>query len=99
MDKKTQSVLHIGDYEVSPGNRVHWHSLVDDNSWSIPLKSVKYGQEEVEISSKAALIDSGTSRILIPQKDMEALDAIWSRDMKGTFNEEFGLTGYECSRV
>lgn len=50
------------------------HNLANDKAWALTLQSVKFGEYEVKSSSsQSALIDSGTSLIVLPREDFNAL--------------------------
>ena len=46
-----------------------WNKLVDDNYWTVQLSQAKLGDYEFDLDTSRAIIDTGTSYILMPQDD------------------------------
>ena len=45
---------------------ITWNSLIDDNYWTVRLMSAKIGDYEFDLDTNKAIIDTGTSYILMP---------------------------------
>ena len=78
-DDKVQSKITIGGYndtkfgaESAP---LVWHDLIPNkegkyNHWRLKLDSMKFGDYDIEETDiEHAIVDSGTSLVLMPSKD------------------------------
>jgi len=74
------SLLTIGGYDQSAS--LSWNPLVDTDYWSVKLSKVSIGGSEIPLSASKAIVDSGTSLLLVPAKDFANLSRIWSRKLK-----------------
>lgn len=74
------SLLTIGGYDQSAS--LSWNPLVDTDYWSVKLSKVSIGGSEIPLSASKAIVDSGTSLLLVPAKDFANLARIWSRNLK-----------------
>jgi len=74
------SLLTIGGYDQSAS--LSWNPLVDTDYWSVKLSKVSIGGSEIPLSASKAIVDSGTSLLLVPAKDFSNLARIWSRNLK-----------------
>jgi len=74
------SLLTIGGYDQSAS--LSWNPLVDTDYWSVKLSKVSIGGSEIPLSASKAIVDSGTSLLLVPAKDFANLSRIWSRNLK-----------------
>lgn len=48
---------------------ITWNPLVDINYWTVGLSSAKIGNYQFKLDTNKAIIDSGTSYILMPSDD------------------------------
>jgi hypothetical protein len=56
------------------GGKLTWNELVNTNYWSVNLVGVKLGNTPIKISTSFAIVDTGTSYILMPDcKEVLAL--------------------------
>jgi Eukaryotic aspartyl protease len=67
-----QSLFTLGGYNTQysgGGNSssITWNELINTNYWSLNLVSVKVGSTNLKLSSHTAIVDTGTSYLLMPQ--------------------------------
>jgi len=67
----TSSVATFGGYSMDYADpdsnlTITWNSLIDTNYWSVEMIGVKVGDNEVTISTNIAIVDTGTSYLLMP---------------------------------
>jgi pyruvate-formate lyase len=68
-DYGQQSILTIGGYDINthaPNMTVSWNSLIDTDYWSVRLSKVSLGNTNIALSTNKAIIDSGTSYVVVP---------------------------------
>lgn len=77
VDKATDGQLTFGDVDKSKytGDFTYTDIIEETNRWEIPIDDMVVGGESVGFSNKSAVIDTGTSFILIPMPDAEAFHA------------------------
>mmetsp|Transcript_17739 Transcript_17739/g.12676 ORF Transcript_17739/g.12676 Transcript_17739/m.12676 type:complete len:245 (+) Transcript_17739:319-1053(+) len=69
--------LTLGGYDPNfglgvPSNQtITWNKLVDDNYWSVNLHAASLGDYKVPLSTKRAIVDTGTSYLLLPSYDFD----------------------------
>jgi len=66
------SHILIGGYNMKyakEGEILNWHNLIKDPYWTVNLSSVKIGDNQIKTYGKTAIIDSGSSYILLPESD------------------------------
>ena len=71
-DYGQQSVLTIGGYDTkqyAPNTTESWNSLIDTDYWSVRLSKVSLGNINIPLSTNKAIIDSGTSYVVVPQSE------------------------------
>lgn len=59
----------MGGYDVGEapvGAICTWNDLVNSNYWSLNLVAVNLGPHAITLSTNIAIVDSGTSYILMP---------------------------------
>lgn len=67
-----QSRVTLGGYNSSyvgsnyRNQSIAWNDLVNTNYWSLSLVSASIGDRQLMLSTDLAIVDSGTSYILIP---------------------------------
>lgn len=68
-----QSVFTVGGYDANKyaptgytGSAITWNDLINTNYWSLNMVSVKFGDQDLILSSNVAIIDTGTSYLLMP---------------------------------
>ena len=67
------SSLQIGGYDEQKhaGNQtITWNSLIDSKYWSLRLSAVSIGEDNLPITTSTAVIDTGTSFIVVPRQDL-----------------------------
>jgi len=67
----TSSKFTLGGYNMeyadsASSSNITWNSLIDTTYWSVEMIGVDVGDEELTISASTAIIDTGTSYILMP---------------------------------
>lgn len=65
------SKFTIGGYNLSYADAqnnesISWNYLIDTNYWTVRLSGVKVGSNKIAINSRKAIVDTGTSYLLIP---------------------------------
>jgi len=66
--------MTLGGYNLSYGQEggdtenatISWNRLVDSNYWSVNIYGAKVGNYDIRVSSKTAIVDTGTSYLLLP---------------------------------
>ena len=48
---------------------LYWNKLIDDNYWTISINDAKLGDYTFDLDTHSAIIDTGTSYILMPYND------------------------------
>ena len=107
------SKIVIGGYDLEnfakPGATVEWTDLITNSYWGVPTGGVmaqtslgasKHFNFSLESTSRMAILDSGTSYVLMPSADFyafilelyEKLDLVFSR-----FNKRSRITAAQCS--
>lgn len=65
-----ESKVIFGGYDLEkyakPNATLTWNKLVDDNYWTVSLTEAKLGDYVFDIDVSTAIIDSGTSYIIMP---------------------------------
>ena len=67
---RQQSIVTIGGYNLSYANldsTVTWNDVIDSHYWSLNLVDAKLGQMQIKLTTNFAIVDSGTSYILMPK--------------------------------
>eukprot|EP00347_Sterkiella_histriomuscorum_P017895 403347570 len=59
-----------------------WHKITEMLYWTLNLEKAQFGSTDIQTFSRNAIIDSGSSYILVPQKDFEQIRKIISTDLK-----------------
>ena len=75
--------MQIGGYDVEKycGNQTNitWNSLVDVKYWSVRLSAVSIGEEIIPITANTAIIDTGTSYLVVPRRDLTSILSHFTR--------------------
>mmetsp|Transcript_17740 Transcript_17740/g.12678 ORF Transcript_17740/g.12678 Transcript_17740/m.12678 type:complete len:123 (-) Transcript_17740:418-786(-) len=74
LDDPANGVVTIGDYNLdyAPENyTLGWTSVVNTNYWSIQLISAMIDDKRIPISTDQAIIDTGTSYVVMPDADFQ----------------------------
>jgi len=69
-----ESKIIFGGYDMKyakENQTVSWNPLVNSLYWTVRLLGAKVGDKELAIKASQAIIDSGTSYILMPQNDFD----------------------------
>ena len=97
MDYGHLSMFTLGGYDVTkfaPNSTITWNPLVDSKYWSVRLSSATIGDQAIPISVSKAIIDSGTSYLVIPKQDFQAIVAYFEQSMVCAEDIIHGL--YQC---
>jgi hypothetical protein len=71
-DYGKKSILTLGGYDINthaPNMTVSWNPLIDTDYWSVRLSKVALGNTNIALSTNKAIIDSGTSYVVVPQAE------------------------------
>lgn len=60
---------------------ISWNPLIDTDYWSVRLSKVSLGDTNIVLSTNKAIIDTGTSYLVVPQAEFQSMMAIWSQEM------------------
>jgi hypothetical protein len=52
---------------IAPNSTLNWHKLSSDEYWTIKMTGAEVKGEPIQPSSNLAIIDSGTSFLLMPR--------------------------------
>jgi len=67
-----ESKIIIGGFDLiyaKDNKNITWNPLINTNYWSVKLNSVTIGNYSFSLDTNEAIIDSGTSYILMPRND------------------------------
>jgi len=71
---ESSSIL-FGDYDLErnakPGSVLSWVPLEDDHYWTIGISQAKLGNYTFDLDTNQAIVDTGTSYILMPANDFD----------------------------
>ena len=72
-----KSKLTFGGYNISvAGGKFEkyqtptWNELVNSNYWSVQLVGARLGDKQLQMSTNVAIVDSGTSYLLMPNRNI-----------------------------
>ncbi|KMU72335.1 aspartyl protease 4 [Coccidioides immitis RMSCC 3703] len=84
-DDTRDGQLTFGDIDKSKftGDITYTDVIKSTNRWEIPVSDAIVGGKRVNFTKKSAVIDTGTSFILVPMKDAEAMHALIPGSNKG----------------
>jgi Eukaryotic aspartyl protease len=72
---ETSSVIFGGydlqKYAKDPIEPIIWNQLKEDNYWTLEVREAKLGSYTFDLDTHSAIIDTGTSYILMPSNDFE----------------------------
>jgi len=92
----------IGGYDLvnHSAGKLIWHDLLDTTYWKLPMSNVRYGDNELQVSVKELIVDTGTSLTLIPTKDFNTLVTMISdaNTRLDFYRLKNGLSASICSR-
>lgn len=69
-----------------PGAPLSWNPLVDTMYWTVEMNAFSVGKKELPITAKQAVLDTGSSFIVVPRSDFDQLLDVFSQ--KNKFNAE-----------
>jgi hypothetical protein len=82
------SKIVFGGYNLDyakPGEVITWNSLVDELYWALKMTGLGINGTALPLQGTSAVIDSGTSYILVPSSDFETLIGLFSgRNFEGS---------------
>jgi len=97
---QSNSRVIFGGYDMKyakPNSTVTWNDLINDHYWSVSLVRVRLGEKEVPISTSTAIVDTGTSYLLVPSTDFAYLTQEFSKTMKCGIDRMNKLYACMCS--
>lgn len=53
--------------------KLTWNDLINTNYWSLELVQAKIGNETLKIRTSSAIVDTGTSFLLVPTEDFDQI--------------------------
>lgn len=66
------SSVTFGGFDMSlasKDSKLTWNELINTNYWSLELIKAKIGDKDLEIETSTAIVDTGTSFLLVPTDD------------------------------
>ena len=65
------------DTDIVPSfDKLTFTDLCDSESWSVNIKSMRYGDTKFNMQPRCGIIDTGKSVILLPSKDYKAYEKV-----------------------
>jgi len=96
-----ESKIIFGGYNPAYAKQGHfltWNPLISKNYWTVRLVGVSMGFDEVPIKSTSAILDSGTSYVLMPDEDFQKFQPHLSKGKDCSW--DFGKSNlYSCDCV
>lgn len=91
----------VGGYDVekyAPGKNLTWNDVVEPTYWTLKLKKADIGDTMVLTSTRNAIIDSGTSYLALPNKELLSIvDLLGSvYDIPCTYSNYSSFYACEC---
>ncbi|CDW80046.1 pepsinogen a [Stylonychia lemnae] len=78
--KEFKSRLTFGGYNASIAGKKFedygsptWNELINSNYWSVQLVGARLGDKQLQMSTNIAIVDTGTSYLLMPNPDFDQL--------------------------
>lgn len=90
--------MELGGYNLgkyAPNSTLSWNPLISTNYWMVRLSSVTMGGASLPLSSSRAILDTGTSFLVIPMPEFNALLNHWSKNM--TCSMDLNQNLYQCA--
>jgi hypothetical protein len=69
-------------YANDSSDAITWNAVIDDDYWTVELTNVEYNGYKFSPSTEYAIIDSGTSIMVIPTEDFENIYSDIDRQLK-----------------
>ncbi len=85
------SKVTFGGYDLENYGRgdIYWHSLLNEDFWSLSISGAALGDTLLPVSVDSVIIDTGTSFLLTPLEDFQAIAGIFSDAFTCGVSEEF----------
>ncbi|CDW73902.1 eukaryotic aspartyl protease family protein [Stylonychia lemnae] len=77
------------------GEQLRWHNLVNNNFWTVNMSSATISDQALNKISNSAIVDSGSSYILLPEGDFQVFTKIISKD-RSCYFDALGTKVYVC---
>ena len=77
--------MTFGGYDLdkhAPNSTLTWNSLVDTTYWTVQLSQVQVNSHTIDLSTSKAILDTGTSVLVLPEPDFKQLMNFWSQKMR-----------------
>ena len=107
-DDTVDSKITIGGYNSekygAPDTELVWHPLMPGkedkyNHWKLGVDSLKFGEYEIsDTQIDSVIVDSGTSLVLMPQKEFKKLMELieYKTEIPYSLTNDFGLESFPC---
>jgi hypothetical protein len=69
-----------------------WHDLVDTQYWLLPMNNSTFAGEQINTKARTAIVDTGTSLLLLPTEDFAQVLQIFEKKHNLAF--KLTLTGF-----
>jgi hypothetical protein len=94
------SIITFGGYNPNyTVDEINWHNLSNDDHWTINLDEVIIDGEEFNVSTHDLVIDTGTSLLLMPDKDFFKFVSILSKKNLTCSEALYGLYACDCGSM
>jgi len=83
IDSGRESKIIFGGYDMSyakPNTSLTWNDLINNHYWSVELVNVNLGVYKAPLTARVAIIDTGTSFLLMPTKDFQFFEQFFTRN-------------------
>jgi hypothetical protein len=95
-----KSSIVFGEYDLTKhtkqGSKITWNMLKEDTYWTIPIADAKLGNYTFDLDTNLAIVDSGTSYILMPANDFEEFRKVIEPGRSCYTDEGSGLFTCRC---
>eukprot|EP00347_Sterkiella_histriomuscorum_P014563 403360402 len=76
---------------------ITWNNLINNNYWSLQMVQVKLGEKILEVQSNVAIVDTGTSFLLMPSRDFEKFQKYFVEQMICGIDKTYSLFTCLCT--
>ena len=92
------SMFTIGGYDLdryAPNSTVTWNYIENTNYWTVKLSEAMIGNQTIPLSTKFAVVDTGTSYLAMPTIELQSIVSYVSN--KGlNCAYDFSVSLYQC---
>lgn len=83
-DSSKGSKIVLGGYNLDKyadqEDSLFWHKSIDEHFWSVAMSEVRFGDQVMELQTSDAILDSGSSFIVIPEQDFNTFTSMVEKD-------------------